>query len=259
MAPLTIVHACLPACLVLRVGCSTIQWLSKPPTNNGVVGGAKKLGFVDPLASTTLSVSPSRRRSSRNPCGAWLEVLCGESFAGSALVRVARTDAARALSRRRTARLASCSMRVWWWGCGQGALHKGRVADEFTGRLYVKPPEPRARDGVGPAKARRARVALPVAARPARHQSPGPGAPPLPRPRPALPHAFPSEATKPGNRKSPSVATDPCPASPSTDPCPLMPSPFARSEGMRCAHTHMHAHRGPHEAPCPLARLVPEW
>eukprot|EP00958_Prasinococcus_capsulatus_P003885 scaffold357_cov400-Prasinococcus_capsulatus_cf.AAC.1 len=47
------------------------------------VGGAKKLGFVDRLASTILSVSPARRRSSRNPCGVWLEVLCGESLAGT--------------------------------------------------------------------------------------------------------------------------------------------------------------------------------
>eukprot|EP00958_Prasinococcus_capsulatus_P013978 scaffold1449_cov324-Prasinococcus_capsulatus_cf.AAC.18 len=58
---------------------------------------------------------------------------------------------------------------------GGGALHKGRVADEFTGKLCVEPPEPRARGGVGPARTRRARVAPPVAARPAPHPGPRPG------------------------------------------------------------------------------------
>eukprot|EP00958_Prasinococcus_capsulatus_P023731 scaffold3597_cov395-Prasinococcus_capsulatus_cf.AAC.3 len=132
-------------------------------------------------------------------------------------------------------------------------------ADELTGKVCVEPPEPRADDGVRPARARRARVTPLVAARPAPRTDPRPGAPSPPRRGPAQPHAFPSEESPPGNREWPQAATEVCPASPCTDACPLMPIPTARGEGTRFAHTHLRAHRGPHEAPCPLARRVSEW
>eukprot|EP00958_Prasinococcus_capsulatus_P000106 scaffold3_cov389-Prasinococcus_capsulatus_cf.AAC.27 len=42
-----------------------------------VLGGARKFGFVGLIASTTLSVSLDRWRSSRSPCGARLLLLVG--------------------------------------------------------------------------------------------------------------------------------------------------------------------------------------